>query len=299
MGELSSWIYSYLFAAGREARKKEKERVKQEAFLREQRVQLRGMFVKLQDEIIELSDACGPIGIPQSFAQDMKLAPLFAIGQVLSVQGMIYPEQETELKLFLSNVVPAYNYAQFTQAVIHRTGVYSEYWETVGLDDRTFGSLWRTIFEMIYRSRRVEASQTLVDCLSFIVIHFSALGDSGVPYAKPICDRILSSMNRYANEYQQTPYIHGLLLLQQELLALSHLEIEEHFFLRKDDLHKETRTFYVFDVYRKTDMEHCGRFAVRALHTKADGMLDFTDDKDLILIWNPAAGAYEKYYEDP
>ncbi len=291
------WLTAFGFTMGWELHKQKKAEQKYQKFLADRRNGLADAVSELTEITTNLVLECGPIGLDGGFIEELKLAPFYAMGEVLSAQGEVYSAQEVVLKIMFANMDPIYNYAQFTEAVIHRTGVYEEYWNIVGLKKEECGTLWLTLFELIYRSRMIEAMQKIVDQLCLIVAHFSYLGNPDATFAKPICDRILDRLNHHVNAYQQTPYIHALMLLQNMLLEKRQLPIESHFFQREENLLQDGRVYYVFRVYEKSSEAFCGKFAVRKIKT-VNGELDYRNDRDQILVWNEAADRYEQFYRE-
>lgn len=190
-----------------------------------------------------------------------------------------------------------YNYSQYTQAVINRTGVYEAYWDIIGLEENKCGSFWLTLFELFYRTRQLDTLQTIDDQLSLMVANFAFLGDPDSPFPESICKRILSNLNKHVSTYQQTPYIHALLLLQTILLEQRNLAIEAHFLLRDTDIIQDKRTYYVFDVYEKATQTFCGRFAVRALNM-ANGQLDLKNELDVIMLWDQVKKRYDVIFQE-
>lgn len=295
------WFETFCFTLGWQLRKEEKkerkERAKLHAFQSDCLDHYEEAVANLQIAINQLVDECGPIGLDESFHNDAKLAPLYAIGEVLSAQGEIFPHQEEELKTLLLELDPKYNYAQFTEATIYRRGVFNEYWDVVGIQKDVCGTLWLTIFEMIYRTRNTDMFQTIVDNLHFIVIYFFNLGEPDTLRPSLICDRIKDYLNEHINDYQQTQYIHALMLLQMKLLGKKHLEIKAHYIVNGDTTLIDNRLHYVFSVYQKGSDTFCGKYAVRKIKIR-DGKLDYEKDGDLILEWNPATEAYEVFYRE-
>lgn len=157
------WLTAFGFTMGRELRKRKKAEEKYQDFLTDRRNGLAGAVSELTETITNLAMECGPIGLGKEFIEEVKLVPFYAMGEVLSAQGEIYPEQEAVLKIMFANFDPIYNYAQFTEAAIHRTGIYEEYWNIVGLKKEECGTLWLTLFELIYRSRMIETFQKIDD----------------------------------------------------------------------------------------------------------------------------------------
>lgn len=295
------WFESFCFTLGWQLRKQEKKERNEQAKLRAFRADCFDHYeeavVNLQKAIARLVDECGPIGLDETFHTDVKLAPLYAIGEVLSAQGKIFPQQEEELKTLILELDPKYNYAQFTETTIYRRGIFKEYWDVVGIQKDVCGTLWLTIFEMIYRTRNTDMFQTIVDNLHFIVIYFYNLGEPDTVRPSLICDRIKDYMNDHINNYQKTQYIHALMLLQMKLLGKKHLEIKEHYLVNEENVLIDNRLHYVFSVYQKSSDEFCGKYAVRKIKIR-DGKLDYEKDGDLILEWNPATNAYDQFYRE-
>ena len=131
------WFETFCFALGWQLRKQEKKERNEQAKLRAFRADCFDHYeeavVKLQKAIAHLVDECGPIGLDETFHTDVKLAPLYAIVEVLSAQGKIFPQQEKKLKTLILELDPKYNYAQFTEATIYRRGIFKEYWDVVGI----------------------------------------------------------------------------------------------------------------------------------------------------------------------
>ena len=88
------WFESFCFTLGWQLRKQEKKERNEQAKLRAFRADCFGHYeeavVNLQKAIARLVDECGPIGLDETFHTDVKLAPLYAIGEVLSAQGKIF-----------------------------------------------------------------------------------------------------------------------------------------------------------------------------------------------------------------
>lgn len=289
------WFESICLAFAWEQHKERKREKEEQDFLTERRKDLGAAISELSEITTNLIEICGPIGLSVEFIEEVKLAPFYAIGEVLSVQGKVYPEQETLLKIMLANINPVYNYAQFTEAAIHRTGVFKEYWNVVGVDKNTCGSLWLTLFELMYRSQKIDAFQSLGDQLHLIVINFALLGDRYATLHYPVCSRITECMNYHANSYQQTPYIHALMLLQKKLFEIKALPIESHFFQQDQTYLHNGRNYYIFRVYEKSSYTFCGSYAVKEIRT-IDGNLDYSGDFDEILLRNEATGGYDPFY---
>lgn len=288
---------SLLFSFGIAAQKKRKAEQARQKYLAQRREGITDAITAFQDAFSKLVLSCGPIGLPAEYVNDAKLVPLYAIGEVLSAQGAVLHEQEMVLKIIFNNFNPTYNYSQYTQAVINRTGIYEAYWDIVGLEENKCGSFWLTLFELFYRTRQLDTLQAIDDQLSLIVANFAFLGDSESPFPEAICKRILSILNKHVSTYQQTPYIHALLLLQTILLEQRNLIIEDHFLLRDADIVQDDRTYYVFDVYQKAIQVFCGRFAVRALNM-VDGQLDLKNDMDIIMLWDKDKRKYEVIFQE-
>ena len=293
----NSWFNSLTLAFGLAARDKRKAEQARQKYLAQRREGITDAITAFQNTFSNLFLSCGPIGLPAAFVNDAKLVPLYAMGEVLSAQSAVLPEQEMVLKIIFNNFNPTYNYSQYTQAVINQTGVYEAYWDIVGLEENKCGSFWLTLFELFYRTRQLNTLQKIDDQLSLIVANFAFLGDLDSPFPEPICKRILSNLNKHVSTYQQTPYIHALLLLQTILLEQRNLIIEEHFLLRDRDIVQDERIYYVFDVYQKATQVFCGRFAVRALNM-ADGQLDLKNDLDIIMLWDKDKRNYEVIFQE-
>ena len=293
----NSWFNSLLLALGLQMRREQKaERTRQE-FLRQRREELIHAITALQEILATLILESGPIGLPTEIVESTKLVPLYAMGEVLSAQGAVLPEQEAVLKTFITQFNPVYNYAQYIQAVINRTGLYEQYWDILALEEDHCGTFWQTLFELIYRTRLLDAIQTIDNQLSLIVVNFAFLGDPEATIMEPICNRMLNHLNRNVNSCQQTPRIHALMLLQQVLLEQRNLKIEDHFLLEDTDIVQDGRKFYVFTVHEKTSLAFCGKFAVRAIKCTADGRLDYKNDLDVIDRWNDTKHEYELFYQ--
>lgn len=293
----NSWFDSLAFAFGLAAHDKRKAEQARQKYLAQRREGIADAITAFQNAFSELVLSCGPIGLPAEYVNDAKLVPLYAMGEVLSAQGDVLPEQEMVLKIIFNNFNPTYNYSQYTQAVINRTDVYEAYWDIVGLEENKCGSFWLTLFELFYRTRQLDALQAIDDQLGLIVVNFAFLGDPDSPFPEMICKRIVSNLNKHVSTYQQTPYIHALLLLQTILLEQRDLVIEDHFLLRDTDIVQDERTYYVFDVYKKATQTFCGRFAVRALNM-VDGQLDLKNDLDVIMLWDQVKKQYEVIFQE-
>ena len=170
---MESWLTALGFVMGREFRKQKRAEQECLQFLADRREGLGAAISELSEITTNLIMECGPIGLDAEFIEEVKLAPFYAMGEVLSAQGKVFPEQEAVLKIMFANIDPIYNYSQFIEAAIHRTGVYQEYWGVVGLKKEECGSLWLTLFELIYRTRLVDTIQELDNQLSLIVINFA------------------------------------------------------------------------------------------------------------------------------
>lgn len=105
------WFNSLAFVFGMEAHKQKKKRQEEKAFIEERQTDLCNAAEKLFDIIERLATACGPVGLPKDFIEESKLLSLYAIGEVLSAQGGIVPEQEAYLKIWMANLNPMFNYA--------------------------------------------------------------------------------------------------------------------------------------------------------------------------------------------
>lgn len=136
-----NWLISLASAMGWGLRKQEKVEQQYQDFLADRRKDLGSAVAELMEIITNLVVECGPIGLDEKFVEEVKLAPFYAMGEVLSVQGEVFPEQEVALKILFANLDPIYNYAQFTEAVIRRTDIYEEYWNVVGLKKEECGTL--------------------------------------------------------------------------------------------------------------------------------------------------------------
>lgn len=288
---------SLLFSFGIAAQKKRKAEQARQKYLAQRRGGITDAIEKYTEAFSALLLSCGPIGLDAEFVNDAKLAPLYAMGEVLSAQGEVLPEQEMVLKIIFNNFNFNYNYSQYTQAVINRTGVYKSYWDIIGLEENKCGSFWLTLFELFYRTRQLDTLQAIDDQLSLIVANFAFLGDPESPFPESICKRILINLNKHVSTYQQTPYIHALLLLQTILLEQHNLNIEEHFLLRDTDILQDERIYYVYDVYEKATQVFCGRFAVRALNM-VDGQLNLKNDLDVIMLWDKDKRKYEVIFQE-
>lgn len=293
----NSWRNAFLITLGWSAHKQKKAEQEHQAFLTEQRDCLVTAMMDLQEVIDQVVTECGPIGLSADFVEKMKLVPLYAIGEVLSAQGIVCPEQEIFLKIWITNINPMYNYAQFTQATIQRTGIYNDFQSITGLEKDMCGSFWFIFFELIYRSRLSDMMQKLIDQLGKIIWHFSLLSNNDAPFAEPIYSRIVTCFNFWINAYQQTPYIHALMLLQKTLFDKSGIPIETQLLLREADIEQDNRDFFVFSVFEKVSNRFQGKFAIKALKV-INGELDFEHDTDKILFWQEAVHGFELFYEE-
>lgn len=167
-----------------------------------------------------LSDLCfaHSLSIKQAdLDQLQELAPLFPMAEVLSMQGNIGTNQKQFLQSYLNIYPSRYNIAQFTNAAIHRTGMYPKWRTLAGLDENHCGSIWHTVIELICRQRDPQLLQRLVDLLGTIFYRFWLLENATMSLAEVRYGRIISHFNRYAQEDQQTPYLHAVMLLQAQL----------------------------------------------------------------------------------
>lgn len=294
----NGWFNSLAFVFGMEAHKQKKKRQEEKAFIEERRTDLCNAAEKLFDIIERLVTACGPVGLPKDFVEESKLLSLYAIGEVLSAQGKIVPEQEVYLKIWMANLNPMFNYAQFTQAAIHRTGVYERFQEIMGLTARTCGSFWKTLFETMYRSRLIDLFQEIGDCLTITVWNFSYLAGRTTLLAEPIGKRIRKDMEYWANTYQQTPYIHALMLLQVMLRDKKDLPIERQLLLRGDDIQRDGRNYFVFGAFERSGESSFGpsfgRYAVRELRSVGEKL----DEHDRDLIFCLKDEGCEVFYDE-
>lgn len=240
---------------------------------------------------------CGPIGLGEDFAGDAVLVSLYPICEVLSAQGMVFPEQEAALKVFLTNLAPRYNYAQLTEAAIRRTGIYPEYRAVAGLERDFFGSFWRTLFEGICRTRRPGAFPPICSQIERIVTQFARLGTLSPASAQRISGRILELLEYHVNACQQTPYIHALMLLQNLLEDRLGLAIPAQLLLGDGRYEENGRGYYVFRAYEKRSQAYRGRYAVRRIRGR-DGALDYENDGDQILLWNEPENRYDLFYQE-
>ncbi len=298
---MDSWFTSLALAFGLAHRKEQKKEQQWQVFLDERKQDLCALSGDLFETLNQLVATCGPVGLPKDFIEDSKLASLYAIGEVLSAQGMIFPEQESYLKIWICNLNPMINYVQFEQAAIQRTGVYEKFQEIVGLTEKTCGTFWLTLLEASYRSRRFDLLQELCDNLIKIVWNFSYLAGKAAPFAETISKRITANYEYWANAYQQTPYIHALMLLQNKLRDQKELPIEKQLLLRDQDIRRDDRDFFVFDAYERQSEEDFGAFygkyAVKALRS-AGKKLDYEHDSDLILCRQEASQEFEVFYDE-
>lgn len=298
---MNSWFNSLALVFGLARHKEQKKEREQKEFLESRKTDLCAASERLFEEIEQLTTACGPVGLPGDFAEESKLILLYAAGEVLSAQGMAAAEQELFLKIWISHVNPMFNYAQFVQATVFRTGVYEQLQEIIGLSRKICGSFWRTLLEMVYRSRRVDLPQIIGDCLVIIVWNFSYLAGRNPPFAETISKRLFSDLEYWANAYQQTPYIHALMLLQNRLRDEENLDIERQLLLRGDDMQKDTRHFFVFCVFERTGEDFFenfrGEYAVKALRSLGEE-LDYEHDKDLILHRENSSEEFSVFYDE-
>lgn len=297
----NGWFNALMFTYGLSAYKQKKEEEKKKAFIEEQTSNLCSAVEELHTEIEHLVTVCGPVGLSSDFIEDAKLISFYAMGEVLSAQGMVAPDQKLYLKIWIANLNPMFNYTQFTQASIERTGVYEQMQSIVGLTPRRCGSCWFVLFELIYRTRLVDALQKITDALIKIVWHFSFLANGAAPFAEPISTRIVSSLNDWANAYQQTPYIHALMLLQNMLRDRKDLPIEKQLLLRNDDIQRDGQTFFVFDVLEKgfdaSFGASYGKYAVKSLRSAGD-KLDYAHDNDLIYYRQEGSEEFKIFYDE-
>lgn len=179
--------------------------------------------------------------------------------------------------------------------------MYKQFQEIMGLTARTCGSFWKTLFETMYRTRLTDLFQEIGDCLIITVWNFSYLAGRTAPFAEPIGKRIAKDMEYWANAYQQTPYIHALMLLQTKLRDKKDLPIERQLLLRGDDIQRDGRDYFVFDAFERSGESSFGpsfgRYAVKGLRSVGE-KLDYERDKDLIFCRKDVSQDYEVFYDE-
>jgi len=298
---MDSWFTALALTFGLAYRKEQKEKENLQAFLDQRREDLCAASEELFETMDQLITACGPVSLPEDFVEDSKLASLYVVGEVLSAQGQISPEQKSYLKIWICNLNPRFNYAQFERSAIQRTGVYEEFQKIVGLTEKTCGTFWLTLLEAVYRSRRLDLLQKFYDCLVKIVWNFSYLAGKAAPFAEAICKRMLANYEYWSNAYQQTPYIHALMLLQTKLRDQRELPIEKQLLLRDQDIRQDGRDFFVFDTYERLSEADFGtsygKYAVKALRSAGE-KLDYEHDKDLILYCQKGSQEFKVFYDE-
>lgn len=153
----------------------------------------------------------------------------------------------------------------------------------------------------MYRTRLTDLFQEIGDCLIITVWNFSYLAGRTAPFAEPIGKRIAKDMEYWANAYQQTPYIHALMLLQTKLRDKKDLPIERQLLLRGDDIQRDGRDYFVFDAFERSGESSFGpsfgRYAVKGLRSVGE-KLDYERDKDLIFCRKDVSQDYEVFYDE-
>ncbi len=78
---------------------------------------------------------------PDDFDTLKELAPLFSMAEILSLQGDIGAKQRSYLQDHINNYQPRYNLGQFITAAVNREGIYPEWNDLTGLDEKHCGKI--------------------------------------------------------------------------------------------------------------------------------------------------------------
>lgn len=172
---------------------------------------------ELNDILLDLADSC-LLSIEQNDLDNMKeLAPLFPLEEVLSLQGYIGTEQRLFLRDYFNLTRPRYNVGQFTELATKRVGDYGDWRRLSGLEGMYCGQIWHTMIELVCRRRTPDTMQQVVDALGKILYYFWFLENGEMVPAKIRYTNIISDLNIHAAEYQKTPYLRAVMLLQVKL----------------------------------------------------------------------------------
>lgn len=209
----SSIAFAFAFAARRQdkARKKRQE-------------EIRAHWNAIAKAVFDLSLLLNELTFSQSRAIEGKklddlreLAPLFPMAEILSLQGFVGPSQEDFLRDYFNIHSLRYNLRQFLTASIERESVYSEWYALCGLDETHYGQIWHTLTEIVCRRREAERFQEIADFLGAILYHFWLLEYPDIDEARIRFQSITDNFTRHANDIQNLPYLHAVMLLQREL----------------------------------------------------------------------------------
>lgn len=213
------WMSSLILALGIEQRRQQKqaERLADETGLHCREIS--AASAEVSSVLEDLFLGCGLSVEETALTDAQELIPLYPFAVVLSVQGHIGKAQEDFLRDHLARSEVRYNLHQFLVLAIERGGLYPEWDRLTALGHEQCGEVWHTMIEAICRLRRPEAMQRIVDAFGAILYHFHFLDDPSDTPIKLCYDRIISSLNAYAESDQQQPYLHAVMLLQMELAA--------------------------------------------------------------------------------
>ena len=244
---------------------------------------------EITNAVFELDSLLSNLAFPTMLAMEQKdlddleeLAPLFPISEILSMQGYIGPEQQLFLQDYINLESPRFNLRQFTKAVIEREGVYPEWYALAGLDLTGCGQIWHTLIELICRRRVPEVMQQAVDLLGKILYSFWFLECADMQPAQTCYQNMISRLNLHAERDQKNPYLHAVMLLQNEL-SKKYGGMESDFIPMLDSdsaCDMNGRAGFHFSVHRKDDTSFIHFYAVRRQ--------DFPGEADL--IWELPAG---------
>lgn len=209
--------WTSLFAIGMHERKQRKEQKKRNEKIAVHRAELIDGIFKLEEVLNDLYYT-NTLAMEQEDLDDLQeLAPLLPMAEILSLQGYIGAEQQCFLRDHLNLKRPRYNLGQFTDIAIKRAEGYSQWYELAELDNGHCGRIWHTLIEEICRQRVPEVMQQVVDHVGAILYHFWFLENEDMTPAQLRYQNFISSINIFAESDQQEPYLHAVMLLQNEM----------------------------------------------------------------------------------
>lgn len=275
-----------LFALGLEKHKRKKEEELWK-YIQERHDGIIIAISKFNSAVSDLMRDVGAISFPEHLSAEKNLVPYFAVWEVLSEQRMIYEEQKWVVMVLFRKPYPDFSLDNYMQAAIDGKEDFDELMQGLVIDKDRCGDFWHFVFEMIYRTRKIEKLQEIVDNLTMMVVNFGLLGNRQSPYPKAICDRLLQALNFHINEYQKNPCIRAIMLLAVILSEKMKVGLDEQIAVYGENVQLNNKNCYTFIVSYKVTFRFLGRYAVQ------EG-----SDEDRIYMWDEEHNQYNILYEE-
>lgn len=172
-------------------------------------IKLQSFYQSCYEEIAEQSEkACNVISeittraskcyVPDSIYKGIQYLPLYAFGLVIANLGSVYSEQKKIISMFFKHFEYPFNQREY-ENMCSRKAWTDEFRNTIMISKSFIGDFWLDFFRALYKCGTQSDYQTVIDCVTYIVMRFSLLGNTESEIALPICKSFIEQANYQLN----------------------------------------------------------------------------------------------------